>query len=95
MIHQCTWNDKLRFTAEADDHKVEMNTQRPLGSDSAMTPYSLQRSAPCFQNQRRTRCRESDGGCYSFTNQILERQRDAFKSGAYFLLSRIEWGKYR
>ncbi|MCM2277882.1 MAG: OsmC family protein [Oligoflexia bacterium] len=36
-----TWNDKMRFTAHADQHSVPMDSRSPLGSDSALTPKQL------------------------------------------------------
>ena len=47
MKLQCTWNDKMRFTAEADKHRVDMDTQPPLGADTAMTPKQLVVAAIC------------------------------------------------
>lgn len=47
MKLQCTWNDKLNFTAEADDHRVNMDTKPPLGADKALTPKQLVVAAIC------------------------------------------------
>ena len=41
MKLQCQWNEKMHFTAKSDQHKVEMDTKPPLGSDTAMTPKQL------------------------------------------------------
>ena len=41
MKLQCTWKEKLNFTAEADHHTVEMDAKPPLGSDSALSPKQL------------------------------------------------------
>ncbi len=41
MKLQCSWNDKMRFTAQSGDHKVEMDTNPPIGSDTALTPKQL------------------------------------------------------
>ena len=38
MKLQCTWNEGLKFTAEADGHKVSVDAKSPIGGDSAMTP---------------------------------------------------------
>jgi putative redox protein len=47
MKLQCTWSDKLKFTAEADHHRVEMDTKAPLGTDTAMTPKQLVLAGIC------------------------------------------------
>jgi putative redox protein len=41
MKLKCSWNEKMKFTAESGAHKVEMDTQAPIGSDSALTPKQL------------------------------------------------------
>ena len=41
MKLQCTWNEKMTFTAEAGSHAIQMDTKAPVGSDSAMTPKQL------------------------------------------------------
>lgn len=41
MKIQCTWNEKLKFTAQAGSHQVMMDTKLPLGSDSALSPKQL------------------------------------------------------
>jgi putative redox protein len=41
MKLNCIWNDKMKFTAEADQHKVEMDAKSPIGSDTALTPKQL------------------------------------------------------
>jgi putative redox protein len=43
----CTWNEKMAFTAEAGEHQVRMDTQAPLGSNSAMSPKQLVLAAIC------------------------------------------------
>jgi putative redox protein len=47
MKLRCLWNEKLKFTAEADHHQVEMDTKRPLGNDAAMTPKQLVLAGLC------------------------------------------------
>lgn len=47
MKLQCTWNEKMRFTAQSDHHKVDMDTKTPLGDDSAMTPKQLLLAGIC------------------------------------------------
>jgi putative redox protein len=41
MKLQCIWNEKMKFTAEADGHQVPMDTKSPIGGDTAMTPKQL------------------------------------------------------
>ncbi len=41
MKLECRWNEKLRFTAQSGEHKVEMDTHAPMGSDTALTPKQL------------------------------------------------------
>ena len=41
MKLQCKWNEKMKFTAEADGHHVFMDAKSPIGGDSAMTPKHL------------------------------------------------------
>jgi putative redox protein len=41
MKIQCTWNEKMKFTAVADGHQVLMDAKPPIGDDSAMTPKHL------------------------------------------------------
>lgn len=43
----CNWNGKMKFTAEADNHKVEMDTKSPIGTDSALTPKQLLLAGIC------------------------------------------------
>lgn len=47
MRIQCTWKEKLTFTAEADGHAIAMDTKTPLGSDSALTPKQLVLAGVC------------------------------------------------
>ena len=47
MKLKCTWNEKMRFTAEAEDHLIDMDTKPPLGADSALTPKQLVVAAIC------------------------------------------------
>lgn len=41
MKLQCSWNDKMKFTARSGEHAVEMDTSAPMGSDTALTPKQL------------------------------------------------------
>jgi putative redox protein len=41
MKLQCHWNEKMKFTAEADGHQVPMDAKSPIGGDSAMNPKQL------------------------------------------------------
>jgi putative redox protein len=43
----CKWNEKMRFTAEANGHQVSMDAKSPIGSDSAMTPKHLLLAGIC------------------------------------------------
>jgi putative redox protein len=43
----CHWNDKMKFTAEAEDHKVQMDANRPIGDGSALTPKQLLLAGIC------------------------------------------------
>jgi putative redox protein len=43
----CNWNEKMKFTAEADQHKVEMDTKPPIGTDTALTPKQLLLAGIC------------------------------------------------
>lgn len=36
-----TWVEKMKFTAQADQHQIEMDAKAPLGGDSALTPKQL------------------------------------------------------
>lgn len=47
MKLQCSWTDKMRFTAQSGKHKVEMDTNAPIGSDTALTPKQLLVAAIC------------------------------------------------
>ncbi len=37
----------MRFTAEADGHRVEMDTKSPIGTDAALTPKQLLLAGIC------------------------------------------------
>jgi putative redox protein len=41
------WTEKMKFTASADGHTVEMDTRSPLGTDSALTPKQLVLAGVC------------------------------------------------
>jgi putative redox protein len=43
----CHWNDKMKFTADADDHKIQMDASRPIGEGSAPTPKQLLLAGIC------------------------------------------------
>lgn len=47
MKIQCTWTEKMKFAAEADNHVIAMDSKAPLGSDSALTPKQLLLAAIC------------------------------------------------
>lgn len=37
----CSWNEKMTFTATAEQHEVKMDAKSPIGNGSAMTPKAL------------------------------------------------------
>lgn len=37
----CTWNEKMKFTAKSELHEINMDAKSPIGSNSAMTPKEL------------------------------------------------------
>ena len=41
MKLQCKWDEKMKFTADADGHRISMDAKSPIGDDSAMTPKHL------------------------------------------------------
>jgi putative redox protein len=41
MKTQCIWNEKMKFTAAAEGHEIQMDAKSPVGTDSAMTPKHL------------------------------------------------------
>jgi putative redox protein len=47
MKLQCTWQEKMRFSAQADGHQIEMDALAPIGSDSALTPKQLVVAGVC------------------------------------------------
>ena len=47
MKLQTTWIEKMKFVAEADHHQVEMDTQSPIGSDTALSPKQLLLAGIC------------------------------------------------
>ena len=47
MKLQCNWNEKMKFTAEADNYKIEMDTKPPIGNDTAPTPKQLLLAGIC------------------------------------------------
>ena len=47
MKLNCHWNEKMKFTAHADNHQVEMDTKPPIGGDTALTPKQLLLAGIC------------------------------------------------
>jgi putative redox protein len=41
MKTQCIWNEKMKFTAVAEGHEIQMDAKSPVGTDSGMTPKHL------------------------------------------------------
>ncbi len=41
MKLQCKWNEKMKFTAQADGFELPMDAKSPIGESSAMTPKQL------------------------------------------------------
>ncbi len=41
------WSEKMRFTANVDNHTVSMDTKSPIGDDSAITPKQMLVAAIC------------------------------------------------
>lgn len=41
------WTEKMQFVAEADAHRVTMDTKSPIGSDTALSPKQLLLAAVC------------------------------------------------
>lgn len=41
------WGEKMRFTAEVDNHSVPMDTKPPIGDDTAITPKQMLVAAIC------------------------------------------------
>ncbi len=41
MKLECAWDEKMKFTAVADGHQVEMDTKPPIGGGTALTPKQL------------------------------------------------------
>ena len=47
MKLRSVWNEKMRFTAEVDNHTVPMDTKPPIGDDAAITPKQILIAAIC------------------------------------------------
>jgi len=47
MKLRSAWSEKMRFTAESENHSVNMDTQAPLGEDTAITPKQMLLAAVC------------------------------------------------
>lgn len=47
MKLRCTWNEAMKFTAEADGHRISMDAKTPIGGDTAMTPKHLLLAGIC------------------------------------------------
>jgi putative redox protein len=47
MNLKSVWGEKMRFTAEIENHSVIMDTKAPIGEDTAMTPKQLLVAAIC------------------------------------------------
>jgi len=43
----CTWNQKMKFTADSDGYSVAMDAKSPVGDSSAMTPKQLVLAGVC------------------------------------------------
>lgn len=47
MKLKSVWSEKMRFSAAVDNHTVSMDTQPPLGEDTAITPKQMLLAAIC------------------------------------------------
>lgn len=47
MKLKAVWSEKIRFTAEVDNHTVAMDTKPPIGKDTAITPKQMLIAAIC------------------------------------------------
>jgi putative redox protein len=47
MKLKTVWAEKLRFTAEVDNHSILMDTKPPLGEDTGITPKQMLVAAIC------------------------------------------------
>jgi putative redox protein len=67
MKLQCKWNDKMKFTAEAEGHQVLMDAKSPIGTDTAMTPKHFLLAGIC--------------GCTAMdVAALLRKHKQAFES---------------
>ena len=47
MKLKSVWREKMRFTAEVDNHSIPMDTKSPIGEDTAATPKQMLIAAIC------------------------------------------------
>ena len=47
MKVKSVWSEKMRFTAEVENHSVQMDTKAPIGEDTAITPKQMLIAAIC------------------------------------------------
>jgi len=47
MKIKCSWQDKMHFTAAADEFKIEMDASPPLGKNAGPTPKQLLLAGIC------------------------------------------------
>ena len=47
MKLKSVWREKMRFTAEVDNHSIPMDTKSPIGEDTAATPKQMLMAAIC------------------------------------------------
>lgn len=47
MKLECSWNEKMKFTAQADQHSVAMDSKPPFGDNSALSPKQLLLAGIC------------------------------------------------
>lgn len=47
MKIKSVWTEKMRFTAEVDNHSISMDTKPPIGEDTAITPKQMLVAAIC------------------------------------------------
>lgn len=47
MNIKCLWQEKLHFSAEADQHRVEMDAKPPMGANAGLSPKQLLLASIC------------------------------------------------
>lgn len=47
MKLECVWNEKMKFTAKAENHEVMIDTKPPIGGDTALSPKQLLLAGVC------------------------------------------------